>query len=95
MDEKSQRGRFCTAGAFRDIFLGKDFHLFFGFASLGVAAFAVNLIVGQFHPGFEGQPIAHSDSFWNFSGMLVTGLTFVLGGGSIYGKSCSCLYRSW
>jgi YedE family putative selenium metabolism protein len=77
----AQRSRFCTVGAFRDIFLHKSFHLFFGFASLGVAAFAVNMLVGQFHPGFEGQPVAHTAGLWNFSGMLVAGLAFALGGG--------------
>ncbi|MCL2122630.1 MAG: YedE family putative selenium transporter [Desulfovibrionaceae bacterium] len=77
----AQRSRFCTVGAFRDIFLHRDFRLFFGFVGLGLAAFAVNVIVGQFHPGFEGQPIAHTDGLWNFSGMLVAGLSFALGGG--------------
>ena len=77
----AQRSRFCTVGAFRDIFLHKSFHLFSGLAALGLAAFAVNLAVGQFHPGFEGQPIAHTVGLWNFLGMLVAGLAFALGGG--------------
>lgn len=77
----AQRSRFCTVGAFRDIFLHKSFHLFFGLAALGAAAFAVNMIVGQFHPGFAGQPVAHTDGLWNFSGMLVAGLAFTLAGG--------------
>ncbi len=77
----AQRSRFCTVGAFRDLFLHKSLHLFSGLAALAVAAFIVNLIVGQFHPGFAGQPIAHTDGLWNFSGMLVAGLAFALGGG--------------
>ncbi len=77
----AQRSRFCTVGAFRDIFLHKSFHLFSGLLALGLAAFAVNLAVGQFHPGFEGQPVAHTDGLWNFAGMLVAGLAFALAGG--------------
>jgi hypothetical protein len=46
-----------------------------------VGAFVVNLIVGQFHPGFVGQPVAHTQSFWNFAGMVVAGLAFALAGG--------------
>jgi YedE family putative selenium metabolism protein len=38
-------------------------------------------VLGQFNPGFTGQPVAHSQSFWNFSGMLVAGLAFALAGG--------------
>ena len=40
-----------------------------------------NLIFGGFHPGFEGQPIAHTDSLWNFGGMVTAGLAFALAGG--------------
>ncbi len=77
----AQRSGFCTVGAFRDIFWHKSFHLFSGLAALGLAAFAVNLLAGQFHPGFTGQPVAHTDGLWNFSGMFVAGLAFALGGG--------------
>ena len=77
----AQRSRFCTVGAFRDIFLHKSFHLFLGLAALCAGAFAINLMVGQFHPGFEGQPVAHTDGLWNFAGMLVAGLAFALAGG--------------
>jgi YedE family putative selenium metabolism protein len=37
--------------------------------------------VGQFHPGFEGQPVAHTNHIWNFLGMALSGLAFVLAGG--------------
>ena len=47
--------------------------LLLGFIALLVAAFAVNLAVGNFHPGFTGQPIAHADGLWNFLGMLLAG----------------------
>ena len=77
----AQRSRFCTMGAFRDVMLMKDFHLISGVASLLIFAFAANLILGQFHPGFEGQPIAHTNHVWNFLGMSLAGLAFTLAGG--------------
>ncbi len=77
----AQRSRFCTMGAFRDLLLFKQMHLFSGVAALFIAALLTNLVVGQFHPGFQGQPIAHTQEFWNFSGMFVAGLAFALAGG--------------
>ena len=77
----AQRSRFCTMGAFRDVILLKDFHLFSGVAALLFFAFVMNLILSQFNPGFEGQPIAHTDHVWNFLGMVLSGLAFVLAGG--------------
>lgn len=77
----AQRSRFCTMGAIRDIVLIKDFHLISGVGALLVAAFVMNLIIGQFHPGFENQPIAHTNHVWNFLGMTLSGLAFVLAGG--------------
>ena len=77
----AQRSRFCTMGAFRDVILIRDFHLVSGVAALLVFAFVMNLILGQFKPGFEGQPIAHTDHLWNFLGMALSGLAFVLAGG--------------
>jgi len=52
-----------------------------GVAGLLVAATAMNLVLGQFRPGFAGQPIAHTDHLWNFLGMALAGLAFVLAGG--------------
>ena len=77
----AQRSRFCTMGAFRDVILIRDFHLISGVIALLVFAFVMNLILGQFKPGFEGQPIAHTDHVWNFLGMALSGLAFVLAGG--------------
>lgn len=77
----AQRSRFCTMGAIRDLILFKQVHLFYGFATLLVVAFLANLILGQFHPGFEKQPVAHTLSLWNFSGMMLAGLAFALAGG--------------
>jgi YedE family putative selenium metabolism protein len=77
----AQRSRFCTMGAFRDLILFRQMHLLSGVIALIVAAFAMNFILGQFHPGFEKQPVAHTMHFWNFAGMLLAGLAFALAGG--------------
>lgn len=77
----AQRSRFCTMGAIRDVILIRDFHLFSGILSLVVFAFIINLIVGQFNPGFTGQPIAHDNHLWNFLGMVLAGVSFTLAGG--------------
>jgi hypothetical protein len=77
----AQRSRFCTMGAFRDLILFKQTHLLGGVIALIVTAFAVNLLVGQFHPGFAEQPVAHDLHIWNFLGMALAGLAFALAGG--------------
>jgi uncharacterized protein len=77
----AQRSRFCTVGAIRDLILMKNMHLFSGVVALVLAAFLTNLALGQFKPGFAGQPIAHTDGLWNFVGMLLAGLSFTLAGG--------------
>jgi uncharacterized protein len=77
----AQRSRFCTMGALRDLLLFRQVHLFSGFLALLLAAFLTNLALGQFHPGFSGQPVAHTQIVWNFAGMVVAGLSFALAGG--------------
>ncbi len=77
----AQRSRFCTMGAFRDIILIRDFHLFSGIAGFVIAALIMNLAFNQFNPGFSAQPIAHSQHLWNFLGMVLSGLSFSLAGG--------------
>jgi YedE family putative selenium metabolism protein len=87
----AQRTRFCTVGALRDVILMRDFHLLSGVAAFAIAAFVMNLVYGQFHPGFvlstsaEGavvkQPASHTVHWLNFSGMALAGLAFTLAGG--------------
>ncbi|MBW1903005.1 MAG: YedE-related selenium metabolism membrane protein [Deltaproteobacteria bacterium] len=77
----AQRSRFCTMGAFRDLVLFRQTHLLSGLIALVAAAFITNLIVGQFHPGFGKQPVAHTMTVWNFGGMVLAGLAFALAGG--------------
>jgi len=77
----AQRSRFCTMGAIRDLILFRQTHLLSGFVALVVFAFMTNLILGQFHPGFAKQPVAHTMGLWNFGGMVLAGLAFALAGG--------------
>jgi hypothetical protein len=77
----AQRSRFCTVGALRDVVLLRDMHLFNGVIALLVAAVLTNLVLGQFKPGFEGQPVAHTNLLWNFGGMVLAGLAFTMAGG--------------
>jgi YedE family putative selenium metabolism protein len=77
----AQRSRFCTMGAFRDLILFRQIHLLSGVIALILAALVINLIVGQFKLGLEGQPVAHTQMIWNFAGMVVAGLAFALAGG--------------
>ncbi len=41
----------------------------------------MNVALGQFHPGFANQPVAHTMGLWNFMGMVLAGLAFALAGG--------------
>ena len=77
----AQRSRFCTVGAIRDVVLMRDAHLFWGIVALIAAATVTNLLLGQFRPGFADQPVAHTNSLWNFGGMVLAGLAFTLAGG--------------
>lgn len=77
----AQRSRFCTVGALRDLIMMRDAHLFNGILALLATAFVTNLLLGQFHPGFENQPVAHTNALWNFGGMVLSGLAFTLAGG--------------
>ncbi len=77
----AQKTRFCTMGAFRDLILFRQGHLFWGVVALLVTAFIINLLLGQFNPGFIKQPVAHNMSLWNFAGMALAGLAFALAGG--------------
>ncbi|MEL3908868.1 MAG: YedE family putative selenium transporter [Treponemataceae bacterium] len=77
----AQRSRLCTVGGIRDSFLLKDFHLLFGAIAILLTTFIFSLILGQFNPGFAGQPVAHNDWLWNGLGMVLVGFGSVLLGG--------------
>jgi YedE family putative selenium metabolism protein len=63
------------------LILFRQAHLFLGVLALVVVAFVTNLVLGAFHPGFSGQPVAHTMQIWNFGGMVLAGLAFALAGG--------------
>lgn len=83
----AQRTRLCSVGAWRDIFMVKDFYLFSGIAAFFIAALVTNYIAGNFgaegiyHWGFADQPVAHTNHVWNFLGMSLLGLAAVMLGG--------------
>jgi YedE family putative selenium metabolism protein len=77
----AQQTRFCTVGGLRDVILMRDFHLLSGVLAFAAAAFVLNLIYGQFHPGFDSQFAAHTNQGLNFGGMMLAGLSFTLAGG--------------
>ena len=77
-----QQSRLCMAGGIRDVVLFKDFRLITGFAAIIVTVLVGNLIVnGGVQFGMKSQPIAHSDGWMNFLGMIVVGYGSVLLGG--------------
>lgn len=78
-----QRTRICTAGGFRDAILIKDTHFLWGLVGIFVVGLVGNLLLNfeTFNLSFTGQPIAHTEHLWNFSGMTLVGLCSVLLGG--------------
>lgn len=76
-----QRSKFCTTRAFRELIMTRKTTMLQGVIALIVAATITNLVLGQYKLGFQAQPIAHNDFIWNFLGMALAGLCFVLGGG--------------
>jgi len=77
----AQRTRLCMVGGIRDVILFKDWTLLCGFLAIIVIALLGNLVTSSFHPGFAGQPVAHTDGVWNFLGMAAVGLGSVMLGG--------------
>jgi hypothetical protein len=77
----AQRTRFCTTGAIRDAIMIRNFHLLTGVVTLVLVAFVTNLILGQVNFGIVAQPVAHSSHIWNFLGMVLAGMAFLLAGG--------------
>ncbi|MGF7144886.1 hypothetical protein HNQ56_003319 [Anaerotaenia torta] len=77
----AQRTRLCMVGGIRDVVLFKEWKLMAGFVAILAAALIVNVATKGFHPGFTGQPIAHTDGLWNLLGMLLVGFACVLLGG--------------
>ena len=77
----AQRTRLCMVGGIRDAVLFGEYKLLFGFVAILVSALLMNVALGFFHPGFVGQPIAHTDGLWNALGMYLAGFGCILLGG--------------
>lgn len=77
----AQRSRLCLAGGIRDVILFRNFHLISGFFVIFGVVLLGNLILGNFKLGFENQPIAHTETVWNFLGMALAGWAAALLGG--------------
>ncbi len=77
----AQRTRFCTVGSLRDVILIRDFQLFSGVVAFVIGALVVNLALGAIKLGWNAMPISHVNHPWNFLGMTLAGLAFVLAGG--------------
>lgn len=77
----AQRTRLCMIAGIRDAVLFKEWKMLLGFIAIIVSALGMNMILSQFTPGFEGQPVAHTDGLWNALGMMLAGFGCVLLGG--------------
>ena len=77
----AQKSRMCFAGSIRDVILMKNFDLLSIIAALFAVMTVYNIVTGNFHLSFSGQPIAHSQHLWNILGMYVVGFAAVLAGG--------------
>ena len=77
----AQRTRLCMVGGIRDFVLFRETRLLLAFVAIFAAALVCNATFGNFHPGFAGQPIAHTDGLWNALGMMLAGFGCVLLGG--------------
>jgi uncharacterized protein len=77
----AQRSRFCITGNIGNFIAARDWKIASGvFAMFGSAAI-VSLLLGSFHPGFEGQPGSNLAYGWSFLGMGLVGITSVMIGG--------------
>ncbi len=77
----AQRSRFCSIGGIRDAILVRRFDLLMGVVGLVIGATVVNIMLGQYNLGFEGQPVAHTDALGNFTAMAIAALAAVMLGG--------------
>ena len=77
----AQITRLCQVGSLRDLFMIGDHHLLQVSSVFFVLVLGFNLITNKFNLGFIGQPMAHSQWFWNFFPMVSVGLGSTLVGG--------------
>jgi uncharacterized protein len=71
---------FCTISAVRQVVL-RPKGMLLGAAAIVVSFGLVSLATGNFHAGFSGQRLAHTDALWNAVPMALVGLCGALAGG--------------
>lgn len=77
----SQRSRFCVTGQVRDLVLTRRAESGLGLYAFALAALAANVLFGLFSFGYETSPGVHTEWWWSFGGMALTGWAAVLAGG--------------
>lgn len=77
----AQRSRYCTVAAVRNLVMARDAHLLYGILAFLGASLTMNILLDQFMPGFDNQPLEHTDQLWNFLAMLLLGLASTFAGG--------------
>ena len=77
----AQKSRTCFAGSIRNAIFTKDVKMFLPILGLFVTMLVFNITQGKFKPSFDGQPVAHSEHFWNFISMFGVGLCATFAGG--------------
>lgn len=77
----AQHSRLCFVGGLRDFFMFRDTYLLTGMITIFITTLIGVLIIGEFHLGFTGQPVSHTDGLFNFLGMALAGLASTLLGG--------------
>jgi len=65
--------KFCFSGGIRDLIMFKDYGMLIGILTVILVVGIGNMIMGNFHLGFENQPIAHTNWFFNIGGLFIVG----------------------
>jgi YedE family putative selenium metabolism protein len=79
-----QRVRLCFVSGIRDSILFREFGMLTLFIALTATVAVGNILSNKFVLSFANQPVAHTESVWNFLGLFLVGLGSVLLGGCPY-----------
>ena len=77
----AQKTRTCFAGSIRNLIFTKNANMFLPILGLFVTMLVYNIAFGKFKLSFDGQPVAHTESVWNFVSMFGVGLAATFAGG--------------
>ncbi|MFV0439773.1 MAG: YedE family putative selenium transporter [Lachnospirales bacterium] len=70
--------KICFSGTFKNLFLFKDYTYIIGYVLFLIVLIIGNMMIGNFHLSFADQPVAHTDTFFNFGGLFLVGFSAVL-----------------